>query len=236
MDKQRRQGSQNNGLIDRDGRPVLSSRVADTLREEIFNGDLPAGTRIVQDEVRKRFNVSRTPARDALRQLMHEGLLSVEGRGLVVISLGGSNYTESASLLAVLHGWAAGQLARRVTPQQFESLAKFYEIEHSAEPHSDEATAAHLAFHRLINLFCDSEPLLDLMRVLTRSMPKVTRARFRNTNIIPEEADLRLLVALRKGDSGAAEEIARKFTLDAAMAMIWAADAPSAGRLNISGM
>ena len=53
-------------------------RVADTLREEIRNGTLAPGERIVQEEIAERFGASRQPVRDALRLLEGDGLVTLK--------------------------------------------------------------------------------------------------------------------------------------------------------------
>jgi DNA-binding GntR family transcriptional regulator len=57
-------------------RPVpLATGVADRLRADIVAGRLPAGTVVNQTVWAQRLGVSRTPLREALRILEHEGLL-----------------------------------------------------------------------------------------------------------------------------------------------------------------
>jgi len=54
------------------------SRVAETLREEILNGILAPGERIVQEDIAERFGASRQPVRDALRLLEGDGLVTLK--------------------------------------------------------------------------------------------------------------------------------------------------------------
>ncbi len=66
----------------------LWESVADQLREEILDGRLAAGARLVEAELAERFGVSRGPVRDALRELAAEGLaLDLPRRGTFVSSL-----------------------------------------------------------------------------------------------------------------------------------------------------
>ena len=52
--------------------------VAAALREEILNGTLAPGERIVQEDVAERFGASRQPVRDALRLLEGDGLVTLK--------------------------------------------------------------------------------------------------------------------------------------------------------------
>src|SRR5260221_10611246 len=49
--------------------------VAETLRSAILSGDLGPGERLTQEELAARFNVSMTPVREAIQQLVAEGIL-----------------------------------------------------------------------------------------------------------------------------------------------------------------
>jgi DNA-binding GntR family transcriptional regulator len=59
--------------------PVAPGDVHSTLRTMILQGDLPPGVELSQPELSRRFSVSRTPLREALRQLEIEGLIVSEG-------------------------------------------------------------------------------------------------------------------------------------------------------------
>ena len=66
----------------------LWESVADQLREEILDGRLAAGTRLVETELAARFGVSRGPVRDALSDLSRVGLtVDLPRRGTFVSSL-----------------------------------------------------------------------------------------------------------------------------------------------------
>ncbi len=89
----------------------LSEQIAERLRDDIVHGRIPAGTRLVQDELCERFGTSRMPVRDALQQLTHEGMLEQHGQQRIVVSLGAEDLEDVHGLTAVLHGWAAGRVA-----------------------------------------------------------------------------------------------------------------------------
>ena len=66
----------------------LWESVSDQLREEILDGRLPAGSRLVEAELAERFGVSRGPIRDAFRELARAGLaVDRPRRGTFVSSL-----------------------------------------------------------------------------------------------------------------------------------------------------
>jgi DNA-binding GntR family transcriptional regulator len=67
---------------------VLSTRIADELRQNILAGDLAPGERIRQEELAEKFGASRIPVREALRILVTDGLVHmVSNSGAWVNSL-----------------------------------------------------------------------------------------------------------------------------------------------------
>ena len=64
---------------------TLSSLITDNLAEQIENGELKPGERLIQVELAKKFNVSRVAVRDALMELRRRGLsINVPKRGDIV--------------------------------------------------------------------------------------------------------------------------------------------------------
>lgn len=51
-------------------------QIADLLRDTILSGELAPGDRLLQDQLAERFDVSSTPIREAIQQLVAEGVLS----------------------------------------------------------------------------------------------------------------------------------------------------------------
>ena len=47
----------------------------EVIRDRILNGDIPGGTKVVEEKLAVELGFSRTPIRDSLRQLGHEGLI-----------------------------------------------------------------------------------------------------------------------------------------------------------------
>lgn len=54
---------------------TLRANVAEQLREAIINGDLPPGTKLVESQLSSLLGVSRGPLREAIRQLVDQGLI-----------------------------------------------------------------------------------------------------------------------------------------------------------------
>jgi DNA-binding GntR family transcriptional regulator len=129
----------------------LWQAVADQLRDEILDGRLPAGSRLVETELAERFGVSRGPIRDALAELARSGLaVDLPRRGTFVPSLTEQDLAEVYVIRRAIEE-AAVQLA--IEHASDEELADMYTALEETERSyaSDDLTAAweaDMAFHR----------------------------------------------------------------------------------------
>jgi DNA-binding GntR family transcriptional regulator len=82
---------------------TIQQCVLDTLRAEILQGVYPPNTRLRQEEVARRLNVSTTPVREAFRDLRAEGLVSIDpNKGVVTRALTAADVSEIYELRMVL--------------------------------------------------------------------------------------------------------------------------------------
>src|ERR1700744_300862 len=106
-----------------DDRLRASDRAYLTLRGEILDGELRAGTVLAEVEQSQRLGVSRTPLREALGRLAAEGLVSTHsGRGVVVPEVSADNVVELFELREALEVQAARLAARRRDVARFSAL------------------------------------------------------------------------------------------------------------------
>jgi DNA-binding GntR family transcriptional regulator len=106
-----------------DDRLKASDRAYLTLRGEILDADLRAGTVLAEVEQSQRLGVSRTPLREALSRLSAEGLVSTHsGRGVVVTDVSADNVTELFEVREALEVQAARLAARRRERPTFTAL------------------------------------------------------------------------------------------------------------------
>jgi GntR family transcriptional regulator of gluconate operon len=88
----------------------LGDEVAQMLRRAIISGELDNGTHLVESVLSERFQVSRAPIREALRELESEGLVESRKRGAYVKALSPQDVWELYNLRTMLEG-AAVELA-----------------------------------------------------------------------------------------------------------------------------
>jgi len=93
---------------------TLRAHVAERLRAAILAGDIPPGAPLVEAALSRRFDVSRGPLREALRQLIEEGLVvTVPYTGTHVAPLSVEDVQEIYSLRTALETFAFDQVWHR---------------------------------------------------------------------------------------------------------------------------
>ncbi len=103
----------------------LQSRVAAQIREGIVTGDYSAGTGLSEVTLSSELGVSRTPVREALKQLATEGLVEIVPRvGTFVATPTRRDINELYGLKEIFEGCAAGLLAPRGDEEAIASLAE----------------------------------------------------------------------------------------------------------------
>src|SRR6478752_9163616 len=86
------------------------------IADEIISGALEPGTPLDEQELAARFGVSRTPVREAIRQLAASGLVSVRPhRGAVVALPTPTQLDDMFEAMAELEALCAGLAARNMT-------------------------------------------------------------------------------------------------------------------------
>jgi DNA-binding GntR family transcriptional regulator len=92
----------------------LSDRIAEQIREMIFDGAFAPGAQLVEVALAARFGVSRAPVRDALRALSHDGLVdTVPYRGTTVRGVTRQDVEDLAELRALHEAYAARRIVGR---------------------------------------------------------------------------------------------------------------------------
>ncbi len=101
----------------------LRDAVVRTIEEALLNGELQPGARIVEADLAQQAGISRGPVREAVRQLVGEGVLvSYPSRGTFVIRWTPQAVEEAYSLCAVLERLAVQRAAEHVTPEEIVQL------------------------------------------------------------------------------------------------------------------
>lgn len=165
----------------------LGDQIRQTLEEEIHSGQLNAGARIDEQALMDRFGVSRTPAREAIKQLSSAGLVTpLPRQGAVVASLSVPEYIAMLEILMQLEGLAARLAARRMPAAQRKLLQQAHaDCEQAAARDDAEAYGqANRVFHEIIYDGSLNEVLARQLRSMRLRMRHSRRALFDRPNRI----------------------------------------------------
>ena len=200
--------------IDRAAPSVVRITRAEELRlqlaDEIVRGALPPGAPLDETDIARRFSVSRTPVREALRQLVASG--QVEARphlGAVVARPSIERLTGMFEAMAELEAICAGLAAERMTPIERHQLEAVHEelrvLSHAGNP--DRFHEVNERFHNSIYAGSQNAYIAEMTLATRVRVQPFRRAQFRNLGRLAKshaEHD-RVVVAIMRGDkSGAA--------------------------------
>jgi GntR family transcriptional regulator, gluconate operon transcriptional repressor len=129
----------------------LWEAVADQLRDEILDGSIPAGARLVEKDLADRYGVSRGPIRDALTELSRVGLAEdIPRRGTFVRSLTEQDLAEVYMIRRAIEEAAVRLAVEHATDDDLAEMYQALEETERAYAEGDLAAAweADMAFHR----------------------------------------------------------------------------------------
>ena len=194
-------------------RSPIRKNVLEHLRQEILRGNLNHGERLVETNIAEMLNVSRTPVREAFRELEIEGLVKHEpGRGITVSKLL-DDISDIYAIRGVLEGLAARLAAMHRTKQDIKALRTVMKQMVQAYRRQDYKTAVrlHTQFNMLIYQCAQSRRLHELG---ARFHEYTERSQLRSLSVpgrgeAIQHEHLRIVKALERGDSKGAEEAVR---------------------------
>jgi DNA-binding GntR family transcriptional regulator len=125
--------------------------VTDALREEILSGTLAPNTWIREHDIAKRFSVSRTPIREAMRRLADEGLTQRSAnQGTMVAPMSLDDILAVYAVRETLEGLAARSAAARRPDGLVEALSEIHQQMEGAQGDIAKLAALNLRFHGIL--------------------------------------------------------------------------------------
>ncbi len=185
--------------------PVAAhDRVYRTLRSRIMHGELEPGTALTLRGIGKEFEVSMTPAREAVRRLVAEGALTLSNSGRVSTpELSNERIEELAALRALLET----ELASRALPRAHLALIDRLNIINSSVSEAVAKSDAvsyirrNLEFHRTLYLRAQAPAMLAMAETVWLQLGPTMRMLYgRMRQGKPPASHRLILAALRAGD------------------------------------
>jgi DNA-binding GntR family transcriptional regulator len=175
------------------------------LADEIVRGALAPGAALDETDLAKRFNVSRTPVREALRQLAASGLVDARAhRGAVVARPSFDRLTGMFEAMAELEALCAGLAAERMLPAERHRLEAVHEelrlLSYAGNP--DRFHEVNERFHNAIYAGSQNGYIAEITLATRVRVQPFRRAQFRNLGRLAKshaEHD-RVVVAILRGD------------------------------------
>lgn len=188
------------------------------LLDEIRNGSLLPGARLRETELADRLGISRTPVREAIRQLEADGLVvHLPRQGATIRSLDHAEVVELYEMRSVLEGTAARLAARAASDIELAELQAL-NTELAAAPAGAQARELNRQFHRMLLEAARNRFLLKSMNGLQKTLlilgPTTLGDPSRAHSAVAEHSAV--LTALQSRD-GAAAELAMRRHVDAAL-------------------
>ncbi|MFZ7126462.1 MAG: GntR family transcriptional regulator [Desulfobacterales bacterium] len=147
----------------------LGDQVARVLAEAILEGEFKGGDQLVELELQSHFGVSRSPLREAFRELEKQGLVVIVPRkGTYVKRITRKDIEEHFPVRAELEGLAARLAAANMNAAALDDMAGSLEKMRDAVKRGDTKGyyANHLRFHETFIDLAENELLYGLLKNL----------------------------------------------------------------------
>jgi DNA-binding GntR family transcriptional regulator len=151
----------------------MQGRVIAEMRRRIISGEIEADVNLSELTLAEEFGVSRTPVREALKQLQTEGLVEIRPRvGTFVTTPSRREITELFEMKELLEGAAARLLAQRGRVPEAEMMEENLRQADQAVARDDRQRYAELVqeFHDLLIVGADNSKLEAHYRILMNQL------------------------------------------------------------------
>ena len=201
-------------IDNKDLRPIREI-VLERLRDIIISQELHPGDRLIENDIAEKMGVSRTPVREAFRQLENEGLAeNIPRRGTIVRGLSKKSVMEIYEIKEVLEGLAVRLACINISEEQLAELKDVLKSMQQCMNDIDPTTywKLHERFNSIIVTTSDNARLMDQMKQIYVYLSKFRRV----TNVMERrreramEEHYAIVEALEKKDEFMAEKIGRE--------------------------
>lgn len=198
----------------------LRGRVFHRLREDILSGKYKEGDELKEVAIGEDLGVSRTPVREAFRQLELEGLIQIiPNKGAYVTGITEKDVKDIYMIRSLLEGLCARWACEHITQEQMEEmeeniyLSKF----HAQKGHLEQLAELDNRFHEILYEACNSKMLEHQLRDFHEYVLRVRKKTLSNANRGPksnEEHEM-LMEAIKAKDVDKAEKLANMHMINA---------------------
>ena len=131
----------------------LTSLIFDKVRDDVLNGVYKSDEKIIEAKVAEEMGVSRTPVREALKQLELEGLVeNIPNRGVVVKGVTPQDIEDIYTMRLSIEGIAARWSIERMSSELLDDMREIYELMefYTSKGDIDKIFELNTKFHEVI--------------------------------------------------------------------------------------
>ena len=193
----------------------LRGRVFHRIREDILSGKYSENEELKETTIGAEFGVSRTPVREALRQLELEGLVNiVPNKGAYVTGISAKDAQDIYVIRSYLEGLAARWACERISEEEIENLEEIVYLSefHAKKKHYEQLVELDNKFHESIYRASGSKILEHELTTFHHYLERIRKQSLRKEERAHQSNDehTSILEAIRQRDGNLAEKLAHE--------------------------
>lgn len=198
----------------------LRGRVFHRIREDILSGKYKEHEELKEVAIGEELGVSRTPVREAFRQLELEGLIQmIPNKGAYVTGITTQDVRDIYMIRSYMEGLCARWAAEKISKEQLAEMEEniFLSEFHASKGHLEQMAELDNRFHEILYEACDSKMLEHLLRDFHQYVLRVRRKTLaENTRSSQSNKEhRRIMEAIRERDGERAEKLANQHIVNA---------------------
>ena len=198
----------------------LRGRVFSKIREDILSGKYKEHEELREVAIGEELGVSRTPVREAFRQLELEGLIQiVPNKGAYVTGITAKDVGDIYMIRSKLEGLCARWATDHITEEQLEELEENVYLAdfHAQKGHLDQMAELDNRFHQILYDSCDSKQLARLLEDFHEYVLRVRRKTLANggRGKVSNDEHRQIMEAIKAKDKDRAESLANEHIVNA---------------------
>lgn len=193
----------------------LTEKVYQNLRSDILSGTFRDQEELREAALAKVYGVSRTPVREAIRQLALEGLVdTIPNRGAYVHNIHGKDVKDVYAIRSLLEGLAARWAVENITDEQIEAMEEvLYMSEYYRKKELwEQVYECDNRFHDLMYAASGSHLLEHMLRTFHEYVQQVRKSALQDEKRAKSsfEEHAAILEAIKKGQADEAADLAKQ--------------------------
>ena len=191
-----------------------SETIRQKLADDILHGVYPPGAKLDEKQLAERFKLSRTPVREALRQLISAGLIELRPhRGAVVSLPSEAALAEMFEVMGELEASCARLAAQRIAPSERARLEAVHrdcaDAVHAGD--RDRYRSLNFNFHDLVYRACHNDFLATTAQAVRQRIAPFRRAQFEISDRMAKSHSEHesIVLAIMAGDGDTASNVMR---------------------------